>query len=264
MDYSKNVLSYLAVKHQGDWDMILKNVTALSEEDRMCSDYPIELPCKTLTILDRRYPNPLRNIVKPPFVLFYYGDISLIENYEKCLAVVGTREPTQAGLDNLEKIIKGLSKDIVIVSGLARGIDTHAHKCAIKYGLKTVAVLGTGIDVCYPSENYELYKMMKESHLVLSEYPIKTITDQYHFPYRNRIISGLSKTVLIPEASMPSGTLITANFALYQNRDVCCIPGVPGTNSLCNILIQEGAELVETAQDVMDVMSFGKLLFRLK
>ena len=264
MDY-KNILSYLAIKNQGDWDMIFKNLQSITMEDRAYAEYCTNsLSCKVITYLDEEYPVALRNIMRPPFALFYYGDISLIKNTNNCLAVVGSREPSSKALINTDKVISGLSKDIVVVSGMAKGIDAAAQWSAIKSGLKTVAVLGTGIDTCYPTENIDLYNKLKESYLIISEYPPGVHPDIKHFPVRNRIVSGLSKAVLIPEAHIRSGTSSTATFALEQNRDICCIPGEIETNSLCNQLIKQGAALVENGEDVMDVMSFGKLLFSLK
>ena len=261
---TRQFIIYLAVKHGGNWDEIYKNIVDFKEEDRLAIDYPLNLDCKALTIIDEEYPRWLKEIYKPPFVLFYYGDLSLIQNPYKCLAVVGPRVPNPKAVEHTERIIGELSKDIVIVSGLASGIDSIAHQSAINHGLKTVAVLGTGIDMCYPSENYDLYKIMSESHLVISERPPKAFVEPFRFALRNRIISGLSKTVFIPDGLNKSGTAITAMFALQQNRDLCCLPGEINADSLCNSLIKRGAYLVEKGEDIMDIMGFGKLLFPLK
>ena len=150
------------------------------------------------------------------------------------------------------------SHNITIVSGLARGIDASAHLGAINNSSSTIAVLGTGIDIVYPKENERLYNEIKQNGLILSEYPLGTRPQASNFPRRNRIVSGLSKGVLVIEAGLQSGSLITAHLALEQGRDIYAIPGAPfdGRTSGCNKLIKEGAILIETPQDVIDNFSF--------
>ena len=250
---AKKVIIYLAIKHQGDWAKILDNIKNLTEEDAINSEYPLNLKCEAITILDKEYPESLKQIYRPPFVLFYYGDISLISNFDKCLGIVGTRNPSTHYLEHLDRVVEELPKDMIIVSGLAKGVDGFSHQSAINHGLKTIAVLGTGIDICYPSENRELFNRIKQNYLLISEYPPGTITSSDKFPVRNRIISGLSKVVFIPEGKIRSGTSTTATFATQQNRDVCCFPGPIGEESLCNLLIKQGAFLVENGQDIIDL-----------
>jgi DNA processing protein len=145
-----------------------------------------------------------------------------------------------------------------VVSGLASGIDYYAHKGALDGGGKTIAVLGNGIDVVYPKSNRDMYTRIAEEGLLLSEFPVGTRPLKYNFPKRNRIISGLSRGILVVEASMKSGALITANFALDQGREVMAIPGRAGSSSFYgnNHMIKEGAHLVEDAEDVCSILGF--------
>ena len=156
-------------------------------------------------------------------------------------------------------IARDLAKNgYVIVSGLAKGIDSIAHKGAIEGGGKTVAILGSGIDYCYPSENKELYDEIKSSHLLISEYPNKSMPTPEQFPWRNRIIAGLSNTIVVAEAGIHSGTYITVADGLMNGRNICCVPHMANLNSGCNKLIKEGAALVENAKDVIDEMTIYK------
>ena len=170
--------------------------------------------------------------------------------------MVGSRKHSDYG----EKMTTDIGGDLakrgyVIVSGLARGIDSIAHKAAIDSGGSTIAILGSGIDVCYPPENQDLYDEIKNNHLLISEYPNDVQPDSYRFPIRNRLIAGLSKTLVVTEASYCSGTLITAMLALQGNTDVMCVPYEAGRQSECNRLISHGAYLVESADDVIEQMS---------
>ncbi len=251
----RDILISLAVKNSGDWDKIYESIKAKSfvekeEVDQICKS----IDSKAITILDSEYPEWLKYIYKPPFVLFYYGDISLLENVDNNLAVVGSRDYSEYGKQTTFNLVKDICARYVIVSGLARGIDSIAHEAAINNGGKTIAVLGSGIDRCFPSENKGLYKRIKKEHLLLSEYPSNTEPSPKNFPMRNRIIAGISKAVLVTEAKERSGTLITVQYALNANKDVMCIPHPVGSSSSCNRLISQGAFLVETAEDIDNIM----------
>jgi DNA processing protein len=211
-----------------------------------------------LTIWDKRYPTLLKKTADPPLVLFYKGELR--ENWPPCLAVVGTRTPTQYGKTITEKLVGELIHNgIAIVSGLARGIDTIAHQSALDYGGKTIAVLGCGLDHIYPPENKKIYQVIEEKGILFSEYFIGTGPDAVNFPRRNRIISGISLGVLIVEAGDKSGALITANYALDQNREVFAIPGTINNpkSSGPHRLIQQGAKLVQDVQDILDEIAPG-------
>ncbi|MEH7074972.1 DNA-processing protein DprA [Neobacillus drentensis] len=206
-----------------------------------------------ITILDKEYPPLLKEIYQPPWALFAKGDLSLLEKDPK-LAVVGSRQATQYGKNAIRLIFPELiSNGVLIVSGLARGIDALAHESAIKNGGKTIAVIAGGFYHIYPKENMNLALEMMKNQLVLSEFPPDTKPLRWHFPSRNRIISGLSKGTLIIEAKRKSGSLITANYAVNEGRDVFSLPGsIFNPYSIgANELIQQGAKLVTEAEDIL-------------
>jgi len=204
-----------------------------------------------LTLEDPGYPAALRETVEPPLVLYVKGQPEILS--WAAVAVVGSRRPSGYGRLMAEKLAEELAAaGLVVVSGLARGIDTCAHRGALRGG-RTIAVLGSGLEVIYPKENRMLAEKITENGAVLSEFPLESGPDSYHFPLRNRIISGLSLACLVVEASRKSGALITARLALDAGREVLALPG-PVTSELSggtNFLIKSGAKLVETAFDVI-------------
>ncbi len=206
-----------------------------------------------LTFNDPLYPPLLRKIFDPPPYLYYKGSPSSQD--EQSLAVVGSRLGTSYGIRMTERLAWSLSQSrLTIVSGLARGIDTAAHQGTLMAGGRTVAVLGSGLDVIYPPENEKLFHQIIERGMVCSEFPLGTLPERQNFPIRNRIISGMSLGVMIVEATLRSGSLITARLALDQGREVFAVPGSiesfksTGTNRL----IKQGAKLVEQAQDILE------------
>lgn len=259
----REILIAHAIHFNGDWDKLFDSISDreyLSSEEITAAN--MNLKCKALTIADPEYPEYLRHAFKPPIVLFYEGDISLIQDPSKCLAVVGTRKPTEKGKAITREIVHKTCKEYITVSGLASGIDRIAHVTAIRGGGKTIAVLGSGIDYCYPTENNDIFKKIKENHLLISEYPPGSPPNQGNFPQRNRLIAIFSKGVLITESSIRSGTSITANFGLSFGREVMCVPSDDFNNSGCNLFIKEGAALVENAEDVFLNMRSGKYYYR--
>ena len=248
---TKRVLITMAVQSRGDWNEICRRIHhRLLPTDDEVEEVLNNLKCQVITYFDKEYPEELKKVEKAPFVLFYEGDISLISKPSNILAVVGTREPTDFGIEVTKNIIKDLNKDIVIISGLALGIDAIAHEEAIKNGLKTVAVLGSGVNVCYPLTNKSIYRKIKKDHLIISEYPFDTQPVPENFPLRNRIIAGLAKCVLVTEAKRRSGTTITIGYALDASREVLCVPSSNLNDSACNLCIKDGGFLVENADDV--------------
>ena len=207
-----------------------------------------------ITILDENYPSLLKEIYQPPWVLFAKGDLSLLRKEPK-LAVVGSRQATQYGKNAISVMFPQLvEKGVVIISGLAAGIDTLAHECAMKNGGDTIAVIAGGLAHIYPKENAELAKEMMETQLIVSEYPPTTKPQRWHFPARNRIISGMSMGTFIIEAKRKSGSLITANYAVNEGREVFSLPGsIFNPYSLgTNDLIQLGAKLVTSSEDILE------------
>ncbi|HGC7223631.1 TPA: DNA-processing protein DprA [Streptococcus agalactiae] len=204
-----------------------------------------------LSILDSNYPLELKEIYNPPVLLFYQGNIELLSKPK--LAVVGTRQASQIGCQSVKKIIKETNNQFVIVSGLARGIDTAAHVSALKNGGSSIAVIGSGLDVYYPTENKKLQEYMSYNHLVLSEYFTGEQPLKFHFPERNRIIAGLCQGIVVAEAKMRSGSLITCERALEEGREVFAIPGniIDGKSDGCHHLIQEGAKCIISGKDIL-------------
>lgn len=200
---------------------------------------------------DADYPDSLVRYDDMPVLLYYKGDKSLLK--EKSIAIVGTRFPSNYGVRVTEEFAKVLTEEYCIVSGMARGVDSCAHKAALAAGGKTIAVLGCGVDVVYPSNNYELYRNVINNGLIISEYEPDVRADAYNFPSRNRIISGLSSGVLVTEAGEKSGTMHTVRCAEKQGKPVYCVPGSIYSNTSvgCNALIRDGkAMAVVDAYDV--------------
>ncbi len=206
-----------------------------------------------VTRADPLFPEQLaQSEVNPPVVLYYKGNLDIAR--EPCLAVVGTRKASQYGKYAVTKIVGGLAQNFTIVSGLATGIDGFAHAAALEAGGNTIAVLGSGLFNASPVSNLKLFDEICNTGLAVSEYTPDTHASEYTFPQRNRIISGLSRGVLVAEAAERSGSLITADCALEQGRDVFAVPGdidkirSQGTNKL----IKSGATAVTCAQDILD------------
>ena len=202
------------------------------------------------------YPSLLKNIPDPPPVLYVQGE--LLARDEWALAVVGTRRATVYGREATRSLVSGLAAGgVTIVSGLARGIDTHAHQVALDAGGRTIAVLGSGVDIIYPAQNRELAQRILENGALVSEYPLGTQPEGGNFPRRNRIISGLSLGVLVVEGSKRSGAMITADYAADQGREIFAVPGnILSPNSAGpNQLIQQGAKLVTTMGDILEELN---------
>lgn len=206
-----------------------------------------------ITFWDKDYPSLLKNIYSPPLILYTLGNFLEVDKYS--IAVVGTRRATNYGKWAAEFIVGNLAQqNITIISGLARGIDSIAHRTTLKKGGRTIAVIGSGLDVIYPPENRTLFREIAETGVIVSEYPLGTKPDAQNFPKRNRIISGLSLGTVVIETRTNGGAMQTAAFALDQNREVFAVPGnlkVPqseGTNSL----IKKGeAKLVTNGEDIL-------------
>lgn len=206
-----------------------------------------------LTMQDAAYPSRLRNIFDPPCVLYVRGRLPMVDE-ELCVAAVGTRDASPYGIASAEKLGYGLaSGGAIVVSGLARGIDSSIIHGALRAGGSTIGVLGNGLDVVYPKGNGDLYNDVAASGALLSEYPPGTEPRSGHFPVRNRILSGLCQATLVVEAPEKSGALITAKSALEQGRDVFAVPGpIDVDNSRgCNHLIRDGAGLVADGWDIL-------------
>ncbi len=208
---------------------------------------------------EEEYPYLLKNIFDPPIVLYYKGRLPSKE--ETLVSVVGTRQMSSYGETVTYKVASSLAKnDIGVVSGLALGVDSMAHKGTLDNKGYTIAVVGNGLDICYPSSNFDLMNKIAENGLVLSEYRLGTKPQPYNFPQRNRIIAGLSKAVIVTEAPKKSGSLITAQQALNEGRDVLTFPAdiFRKTTMGNNELIKEGAIPITSFEDVLDCINFEK------
>lgn len=209
---------------------------------------------QVVTIFDPYYPVLLKQIYDPPWVLYCKGDLSLLQ-WENKLSIVGTRDPSRNGLLSLEKIaLPIVEAGWLIVSGLAVGIDARAHTVALNSNGKTIAVLGSGFNYIYPQCHIQLASTISKKHLLISEYPPNQKPEKWNFPIRNRIISGLSKGTLIVEARKKSGSLITADLALQEGRDVFAVPGsiLDGRTEGTHWLIDQGAKLTKSSDDVLN------------
>jgi len=209
-----------------------------------------------VTLADRDYPQALLNIPDPPLLLYVKGRLDLLNHLS--LAIVGSRSATPQGISNAEAFAQTLSNSgLCIISGMAHGIDAAAHRGALRGQGSSVAIVGTGLDKVYPAANRDLAHALAQQGALISEFPLGTPPLAANFPCRNRIISGLSAGCLVVEASLQSGSLITARLALEQGRDVFAIPGsihVPQSKG-CHALLKQGAKLVETAQDILEELS---------
>jgi DNA processing protein len=209
-----------------------------------------------LSLLDPDYPKLLASIYDPPLILYVKG--TLIPEDQAALAIVGTRHPSAYGIRTAGRFASELAaRGLTIVSGLARGIDGEAHRAALRAKGRTIAVLGSGLDVIYPEEHRELFAAISEAGAVVSEFPLGTEPAAFNFPRRNRVISGLSIGALVVEASRRSGSLITASVAAEEGREVYVIPGPIDslTSQGTNDLIQHGARLVTSPDEIIEDLS---------
>lgn len=235
-------------------DNLLKTRTEISLDDEMGK---IERAgVQILTWRDDAYPPQLRHVHSPPPVLYVKGELRPEDEW--AVAVVGTRRATVSGKEATRTLVGNLARNgVTIVSGLARGIDAQAHRAALEAGGRTIAVLGSGIDIIYPPEHKKLAQAIAENGALVTEYALGTPPEGSNFPPRNRIISGLSLGVIIVEAGVTSGALITADYAAEQGREVFAVPGnifhrgSQGTNRL----IQQGAKLVMSVEDVLEELN---------
>jgi len=233
---------------------LTQSIRALKKED-LDKEFKAsrKLGLEILSYEDKDYPENLKNIPGAPIVLYVKGNFVQQDKYS--LGIVGSRRASFYGLSSAEKFAADLSSlGFTIVSGMARGIDTAAHKGALKMRGRTIAVMGSGFNRIYPAENRELSEEIAQNGAVISEFPLDTQPFKQNFPRRNRVISGLSLGVLVVEAAQNSGALITADFALEQGREVFALPGKvdSGTSFGTNNLIKQGAKLVSNLEDIIE------------
>lgn len=250
----RDILIYFALKYKGDFDAIYNAIRRKEKiEEKELKKALEELNCQTMTLLDKDYPVYFKALNKPPFVLFYIGDRKLF-HHEKKLSVVGTRKPSSYGKKITKELLDDVldKVDVVIVSGLALGIDSLAHLCALENKRKTIAILANGIDDYYIKSNYSIYERIKKEGLIISEYPKNTKVNKENFAVRNRLIAAFSPVIFVPEAFNNSGTSLTLNYALDLGKNILCVPRNIDIDSLCNAYIQQGAKLIIKAEDIIE------------
>lgn len=250
LDINEKNLKHLYFLNSNDLEKIKNTIINLDIDYEKEKLYSYEI--NFVTILDENYPKMLKNIYDAPAIIYYKG--KSIEILENSIAIVGSRKPTEYGIWVTKKIIEDLKAyDISIISGMAMGIDYFAHKYSIENNLSTVGILASSLEIIYPRSNKLLYDEMKKE-LLISEFPLDTYPLKRNFVLRNRIISGLSLGTLIVEAQEKSGSLITARYALEQNREVYSIPGnINNENSIgTNDLIRLGAKLILSGKDIIE------------
>ncbi len=231
-----------------DWE----KRTDLSGELKRIKDFG----CHVITADDEEYPDLLKEIYDPPIVLYVKGSLTAMDH--RGVAMVGSRQTTLYGMETAKRMAKDLAaRGVTVVSGGARGIDTAAHQGALKSGGRTVAVLGTGINLVAPAENARLLNEISESGAVVSQFPFNRKGDRQSFPIRNRIVAGMTLGTIVVEANQSSGALITANMAADYSRQVFAIPGrIDSPRSKgCHDLIKKGAALIDSAEDVIEELS---------
>jgi DNA processing protein len=258
-EFSSNFSTFLSTLKNKSQDIYKKREASFT-----LTNYKNELKnkgIKALFLTDDHYPKDLKEIHFPPIVLFYKGNINLLS--DPLIACVGPRKNSSYGTEVCEYFCNELLPYFRIVSGLAEGIDTIAHKTALKRNEPTIAIIGNGFDTIYPYSNKQLYKDIETKGLLLSEFPPSVKPLPFHFPLRNRIVSGVSKGVLVCEASEKSGSLITANTALEQNREVFVCPGsiFSDYSKGSNKLIQAGAKCVQTITDIINELNIKEAKF---
>jgi DNA processing protein len=239
---SSKLLIHLAICHQGNYYAIKKAL-----------DNPCEIKHyyyqKAITILDHHYPNCLKHLTQPPWVLFYEGNLDYLNS--PSLGIVGSRKPTEYARSVLSQGFTHLTKSLTIISGGAEGIDGFAHVEALQHNMATIWVCAHGLDKVYPYKHRNLFKTIKDNHLVVSEYPLGTLPLPHHFIERNRIIAALSDKLLVMSASLKSGTMHSVKYALDLNKEIVTIPH-PITDELgegCNHLIENGASMLTNVSE---------------
>lgn len=247
--YSKNFNNIYGIDSRDRESLLNKD---LSHAESV-AEKTARMGAKIIVFDDENYPQLLKNIPNPPYVLYIQGKVPELDKV-LTIGVVGTRKSSERGNTDTEKLSRGLAENgAVIIGGLAEGIDAVGAWAALDAGGIAVGVIGSGLDIVYPQKNAELYKVIASQGCIMTEYPLSSPPLRQHFPARNRIIAGLSRGVLVTEAPLNSGALITARRAVENNRDVFAVPrnindtGFQGTN----LLIQQGAKLVTCAEDII-------------
>lgn len=249
----EDVLLYFSLLHQGDWFKIFNSIKNKEKFDKARLELMKQnLVSNYVTILSSSYPASFRQLEQPPYVIYFQGNYSLVNHLNR-IAIVGSRIASDYGISSTKKLVSDLvAKDYLIISGLAKGIDATAHQMVLNLKGSTIGIVGQGIDLPYPKENANLYLDLIKNGLILSEYPDGVVPSRNNFPSRNRLIANLSKAIVITEAKVNSGTLTTVRHGLNYGKEIFCVPYPIGEQSACNILIKQGAKLVESVSDIIE------------
>ena len=260
---ARDLLCYWSISCAGDQSAMMRAIRQKKEATPEEVESNVRrIKSKWVTLLDDDYPDALKKMPMPPLVLFYRGDYSLISDYTRCVSIVGSREATSYALKKAEELARGAAdKGYSVISGLAKGVDTAVANGAFPYG-RAVAVLGNGLGRVYPPENEALQRMIGQKGLLISEYPDDVGPAPYQFPARNRIIAGLSKATILAEAKLHSGSMITCALALELNRDVGAVPFRADEDSACNVIIKEGAALIESVDDLLLLLEGSERFYK--
>ncbi len=247
----EDILLYLSLKYDGNFEKIYKaimNKEEINQEE--LDDYKQKMKCKYTTLVSANYPEALKSIACPPFVIYYYGDLNLVG--QKIVGVVGADDLSSYGKEKTEYFVKGLvENDYLIVNGMAKGSDEVSINQVIESNGKCIAVLPCGIDRCYPKAHQELYEELKRNHLIMSEYPLDLKPEKWYVPARNRIVAGLSQALLVTEIKIKSSNMLTIGYALEQEKDVMSVPSmITSGNNGCNDLIENGAYICNSLEDL--------------
>jgi DNA processing protein len=244
MEIRERIAQY-AYAYEGDWNQISRAI----QKNLVLSSRQIKE--NYITFFDEAYPEQLRQLRYPPWILFYEGDLSLLK--QPMMTIVGSRELNEYGKKNTEAAVSILKDSYVIVSGLAKGADACAHEAALKGG-KTIGVIGCGLGRVYPACNRQLYQKIRQNGLILSEYPYFTGPQKYHFPWRNRILAALGEACIVTQAAVNSGTMLTVNEAISLSKDIWCFPYpfLEESGKGCNRLIEQGAGILYEEEQLLD------------
>lgn len=251
MDVRTQLVSY-SYSYDGNWSKIAK---AIQNQETIPS---IPIKESYLTILDKDYPEAFRKLRFPPWVLYYQGNLNLLK--QPMITIIGSRKMTPYGKTMTMFISKTLATKYVIVSGLAKGVDGCAHETTILNHGKTIGIIGSGLDTEYPKGNAALYQEMKQNHLILSEYPRHVKVSKANFPWRNRLLAALGEKIIVTQASIHSGTMLTVNEAIALSKDIYCFPYPYGSEEGegCNYLLQQGASMLYTHTQIQDFLDFSR------
>lgn len=255
MDYRDKLLA-LSTKYQGDYDKML---SAIEKKENIEEEFYVKHSSNYLTLLDELYSSKLKRTYKPPIVFYYYGDISLLEE-KFILGVIGTRCPTSYQMEMTETLVKETikksNKKVVVLSGMAKGIDQIAMKSAMETDGKVISIIASGIDAPYPLNNQGIYDYCKSGKgLVISEHPLNYTARKEDFLFRNRLIASLSKSIFVPGGKNKSGTSSTVRMSLEYGKEILSLPCNVTGDDLTNSLIQDGAKCVLSSNDILESLS---------